>query len=104
MMQKIEQTLYRFEIINECHIIDYASIERKLGFMLLKDANLLFSGEDEESLSSPNFDLITETLTRQGWIINVIDSREFRLLGANKFSWLKSKIDEFMKMSEDRYK
>ena len=46
--------------------------------MLLKESNLLYCGEEEASLSSPNFDLITETLTRQGWIINVIDSREFK--------------------------
>jgi hypothetical protein len=46
--------------------------------MLLKESNLLYCGEDEASFSNPNFDLITETLTRYGWIINVIDTREFK--------------------------
>lgn len=94
MMFKLDQTLFRFDIIEELFIIDYSCPERKLGFLLLKDRNLLFSKENEESLSSPNFDLIAEILIRKDWIINIIDSREFRQLGVNKFSWLKNKISE----------
>lgn len=85
------------------YVLDFVIEERKLCMNLVKESDLLFSGDEEISEIQPKFLLKNNILLKEDWTVCLVDFREFENL-EDKSGFLKKRIEESYKLTFEKTK
>ena len=102
-MDKLETNFIQFIPYEQNFMLDYAIDNRKLTVKLLKENDLIYSKDNEESVVKPIFELESKILINDNWTVCIIDFRDFKNLGEKRKDWLIERLEESYKLSTENY-
>ncbi len=103
ILQGLKTNFITFTPFKNLYILDYTIESRKLVMLLLKRSDLLYAEDGEISVVHPEFELKTKLILKDDWTVCLIDFREFEDLGDKRSEWLKNRIEESYKLTDEKY-
>lgn len=104
VISRLETYLLSFMDYKNLFLIDYCIEERKLAVMYLTDKDYLFDSLGGEKELNPLTEMKLRLLERDDFVVCSIDHEEFMAIRENKSEWLKKKLEEAYKLTEERAK
>lgn len=102
IVNKLDTYLLNFMDYKNLFLIDFCIEERKLAIMYLTERDYIYNEEDGKKVLSAATEVKLETLKKDEFVVCSIDHEEFMAITENKTDWLKGKLEEAFKLTENK--